>query len=88
MPGTYRPLACDRHDYLEIACLFGYRLRIELEDGSWLEGRAVDTRTLPNKEEVLLVQVAGATRQLRQDQLRAITPLTPGARFGRIELKA
>ncbi|WPP47680.1 Rho-binding antiterminator [Pseudomonas sp. AN-1] len=88
MSDSYRPLACDRHDYLEIACLYGYRLRIELTDGSWLEGRALDTRTLPNKEEVLLVQVAGATRQLRQDRLRAITSLTPGARFGRIELQS
>ena len=88
MRTTYRPLACDLHDYLEIACLYGYRLRIELDGGGWLDARALDTRTLPSKEEVLLVEAAGERRQLRLDQLRAITPLTPGARFGRIELKA
>ncbi len=87
MPDRYRPLACDRHDYLEIACLFGYRLRIELEGGDWLEGRALTTRTLPNKEEILLIRVAGQVRAVRQDRLHAITPPTPGARFGRIELQ-
>ncbi|MOA09245.1 Rho-binding antiterminator [compost metagenome] len=87
MHTTYRPLACDLHDYLEIACLYGYRLRIELDDGSWLEARALDTRTLASKEEVLLVRQAGEERQLRLDHLRAITALTPGARFGRVVLK-
>ncbi|SDS76589.1 Rho-binding antiterminator [Pseudomonas oryzae] len=88
MSSTYRPLACDLHDYLEIACLYGYRLRIELDDGSWLSARALDTRTLPNKEEMLLVEAAGAQRQLRLDHLRAITALTPGARFGRVAFKS
>lgn len=87
MSTTYRPLACDLHDYLEIACLYGYRLRIELDDGSWLTARALDTRTLANKEEMLLVETAGAQRQLRLDRLRAVTALTPGARFGRIEFR-
>lgn len=83
----YRPLACDLHDYLEIACLYGYRLRIELDDGSWLNARALDTRTLPSKEEVLVVRAAGEERQLRLDRLHAITALTPGARFGRVVLQ-
>lgn len=83
----YRPLDCDLHDYLEIACLYGYRLRIELEDGSWLNARALDTRTLPSKEEMLVVRAAGEERQLRLDRLHAITALTPGARFGRVVLR-
>lgn len=83
----YRPPACALHDYLEIACLHHYRLRIELDDGSWLEAWALDTRTLPSKEEILLIRQAGTERQLRLDHLRAITPLTPGARFGRVVLK-
>ncbi|HBO1483511.1 TPA: transcriptional antiterminator, partial [Pseudomonas aeruginosa] len=26
---SYRPIACDLHDYLEIACLYRYRLLLE-----------------------------------------------------------
>ena len=27
---SYHPIACDLHDYLEIACMHGYRLQVEL----------------------------------------------------------
>jgi Rho-binding antiterminator len=47
MPGSYRPLACALHDYLEIACLHHYRLRIELDDSSWLEARAPEPVRCP-----------------------------------------
>lgn len=83
---TYRPLDCDLYDYLELACLHGYRLQIELVEGTSFVARALDTRTAPSKEEFLLLQTEDGQREVRLDQLRAITPLDPGARFGRVEL--
>lgn len=83
---TYRPLDCDLYDYLELACLHGYRLQIELVEGAGFVARALDTRTAPSKEEFLLLQTEDGQREVRLDQLRAITPLDPGARFGRVEL--
>ncbi|MDH0893888.1 MULTISPECIES: Rho-binding antiterminator [unclassified Pseudomonas] len=83
---TYRPLDCDLYDYLELACLHGYRLQIELVEGASFVARALDTRTAPSKEEFLLLQTEDGQREVRLDQLRAITPLDPGARFGRVEL--
>lgn len=32
----YHPVDCDLHDYLEIACLYRYMLRIVLTDGTVL----------------------------------------------------
>mgnify|MGYP000812055152 FL=1 len=32
--GKYHPIDCDLHDYLEVACLYHYWLRIELTDGT------------------------------------------------------
>lgn len=83
---TYRPLDCDLYDYLELACLHGYRLQIELVEGPSFVARALDTRTAPSKEEFLLLQTEDGQREVRLDQLRAITPLDPDARFGRVEL--
>ena len=37
---SYHPIACDLHDYLEIACLYRYRLLLELEDGVRFEAEA------------------------------------------------
>ena len=83
---TYRPLDCDLYDYLELACLHGYRLQIELVEGPSFVARALDTRTAPSKEEFLLLQTEDGQREVRLDQLRAITPLDPDASFGRVEL--
>lgn len=67
---SYRPIACDLHDYLEIACLYRYRLLLELEDGVRFEAEARTTHTRAvrpggGKEEYLEVAVEGATLLLR-----------------------
>ena len=41
----YQPMSCDLYDYLEIACMRGYRLDIELKDGARLVAKALTTRT-------------------------------------------
>ncbi|UTW08649.1 Rho-binding antiterminator [Pseudomonas benzenivorans] len=86
MGNGYQPLACDLHDYLEIACLHHYRLCIELLDGGRLEAEALPTQTAPSKEEFLVVRDQQGEQRLRLDRLLAITPLTPGASFSRVVL--
>lgn len=81
---AYQPLNCDLHDYLEIVCLRGYRLDIELNDGTRLVAKALTTRTSSDKEEFLLIETADGQQQIRLDQLLAVTPLDEHAQFGRI----
>lgn len=83
---TYKPLHCDLHDYLEIACLCGYTLDIELTDGQRLTARAITTRTASTREEFLEVETTDGRLEIRLDQLLAITPLDNNARFGRVVL--
>lgn len=83
---TYRPMDCDLHDYLEIACLHRYRLRIELVDGGVVVAQALTTRTATTKEEFLLLRGDDGEREIRLDQLLAITPLDAGSQFGRVLL--
>ena len=82
----YQPLACELYDYLEMACLYGYQLRIELVDGGSFDARALDTRTNAHKEEYLVIELDGEKEELRTDRLLAITPLNDNAKFGRVEL--
>ena len=83
---TYQPLNCDLYDYLEIACMHGYRLQVELVDGPGFVAKALDTHTAASKEEFLVLQTEEGKQEVRLDQLLAITPLDPGASFGRVEL--
>ncbi|MBM7060734.1 Rho-binding antiterminator [Pseudomonas sp. UL073] len=83
---SYRPLNCDLHDYLEIACMHGYRLRVEQVNGASFEAQALTTRTAASKEEFFVLETAQGSTEVRLDELLAITPLNPGASFGRVEL--
>lgn len=84
---AYQPLNCDLHDYLEIACMHQYNLRVELLDGSDYVAKALTTRTATSKEEYLqLDKNDGVLVEVRLDQLLAITPLNSNASFGRISL--
>ncbi|HWV10970.1 Rho-binding antiterminator [Pseudomonas sp. GD03944] len=86
MSDDYQPLACALYDYLEVACLHHYRLHIELVDGGTLDAEALTTETRASKEEFLVVRSDQGEQHLRMDQMIAVTPLTPGARFGRVLL--
>ena len=83
---TYKPLHCDLHDYLEIACLCGYTLDIELTNGQRLTARAITTRTASTREEFLEVETTDGRLEIRLDQLLAVTPQDKNARFGRVVL--
>jgi Rho-binding antiterminator len=80
----YQPMSCDLYDYLEIACMHGYRLDIELKDGARLVARALTTRTSSEKEEFILLETEAGQQEIRLDQLLAITPLDANAQFGRV----
>ncbi|MEG0100049.1 MAG: Rho-binding antiterminator [Citrobacter sp.] len=78
---NYQPIDCDLHDYLEIACLYRYMLRIELTDGTVFDAKAVTTRTTVGKEEYLVVDRQESQQYIRLDYLSAITVLTAGAMY-------
>lgn len=76
-------MSCEQHDYLEIACLFGYRLSLLLEDGAIVEGKAVDTLTDKDKREYLIID-DGQRRRIELSGLKKLRVLTPNARFSEV----
>lgn len=78
-------ISCELHDYLEIACLYGYRVRLTLKDRHILEGRAIDTFTTAEKREYLLID-AGQKQQIELRHLAKLEVLTPNAKFRELNL--
>ncbi|MBJ9836458.1 MULTISPECIES: Rho-binding antiterminator [Citrobacter] len=83
----YHPIDCDLHDYLEIACMYHYWLRIELTDGACFDAKALTTCTTVEKEEFLVVGQPENQQKIRLDCLSAITALTPGATFSTVSFQ-
>lgn len=79
----YVPISCHLYDYVEIACMRGYRVRIGTCD-ELVVGTAVTTRTDPAKREWLVLERDGRRSELRLDRIRSLEPLDDGAQFAQI----
>ena len=76
-------VSCDLHDYIEIACLYGYQVKLTLRDSQILEGKAIDTMTTAEKREFLVID-NGQKQQLELNRIKKLQVLTPNAQFTEI----
>lgn len=74
-------ISCELHDYIEVACMYGYQIRLILKDQSTMEGKAKDILTDVEKREFLLLETESGSRQVELISLDKLQVLTPGARF-------
>jgi Rho-binding antiterminator len=74
-------ISCERHDYLEIACMYGYRLILTLKDYQTIDGKAIDTITAAEKREYLVINDGREQWQIELNQLAKMRVLTPNANF-------
>ena len=78
-------LNCDAYDYLEIACLYGYQLEIQLRNGLSLNAKAINVGVVvvhDEKQECLLVVQNDQTqRWLPTEELLSLRVLTENAKF-------
>ena len=74
-------ISCELHDYLEIACLYGYRVKLTLKDNRIIEGKAIDVLTTAEKQEYLIIDNGREQRQIESNQLSKMQVLTANAKF-------
>lgn len=74
-------ISCELHDYIEVACMYGYQIRLILKDQSTMEGKAKDILTDAEKREFMLLETESGSRQVELISLDKLQVLTPGARF-------
>ena len=81
----YTPIDCNLYDYVEIACLYRYPVRVTITDGTSLTGIAVDTVIDADKSESLKLDVDdGDSRLIRLDTLVVLEALATDARFSKV----
>ena len=76
----YQPIQCSAYDYVEIACLYRYRVELALKDGSCLTGIAISTKTIKNDGEYLILN-KDSELLVRLDTILSITTLDENAEF-------
>jgi len=82
---TSLPIPCALHDYIEIACLYRYLVKLSLADGTILEGIALTTETTPDRREMLVLGPAPEQR-IELNRVSKLKVLTENARFQELRL--
>lgn len=77
-------ISCDLHDYIEVACMYSYQVRLILKDQSTVEGKAKDILTDAEKREFLLLETESGSQQVELISLDRLQVLTPSARFSEV----
>ena len=77
-------ISCELHDYLEIACMYGYRVRLTIKNHQTIEGKAIDTVTTAEKWEYLVIDNRHKKHEVELNQLVKMEVLTPNAKFKKV----
>ena len=48
-------ISCDQHDYVEIACMYRYQVKLTLKSGEEITGIALDTRRNAQLQECIAI---------------------------------
>ena len=75
---------CELHDFIEVACMYGYQVRLVLKDQQIIEGQAKDIVTTAEKREFLVIENEQGRQQVELLALDKMHVLTTNAKFNEI----
>lgn len=76
-------ISCELHDFVEVACMYGYQLKLILKNNQVIEGKAIDIVNSPEKHECLVIESA-SRQKIELTQLARMQVLTPNAKFSEV----
>lgn len=78
-------ISCHLHDYIEIACLYGFEVRLLLKDGSSCEGQAITTETSSDKIEWFILHQQNGDLRIQYEDIKTMQALTRNPHFDRVD---
>jgi Rho-binding antiterminator len=80
-------ISCANHDYIEIACMYRFELRLVLENGQVAHGKAFQTVLNENKEECLVLETKSGNKLIVLEQVVSIEAVTDNSHFGKVSFR-
>ncbi len=74
-------ISCELHDFVEVACMYTYQLKLILKNEQILEGKALDIINSADKKECLVLETNGEKQHIELTQLAKMEVSTPNAKF-------
>ena len=76
-------ISCELHDFIEVACMYRYQLKLSLKNNQVIEGKAIDIVNSPEGRECLVID-RDPWQQVELTQLTKMEVLTPNAKFNQV----
>lgn len=76
-------ISCELHDFVEVACMYGYQLKLILKNNQVIEGKAIDIVNSADKRECLVIDT-GEKQLIELALLSKMQVITPNARFSEV----
>ncbi|MCK5666194.1 MAG: Rho-binding antiterminator [Thiotrichaceae bacterium] len=78
---SHKLISCAIHDYIEIACTFGYEIKLEAFSGSVIFGNAKTTTTSNDKKEYLILKSQQKITKIELIEVKIMTAITANPYF-------
>jgi Rho-binding antiterminator len=80
-------ISCDKHDYVEIACMYNYLIKLTLNSGDEIKGVAFDVKLNENREECLNIKVNNIDSLVVLDSVSKMEVLVDNPHFKVVTFK-
>lgn len=78
-------ISCAVHDYVEIACMYRFTVKLTLKNGQTIEGKAVQTVINESKEECVVLDIETGNKEIVLEQLVSMEAVTKNPHFEKID---
>lgn len=83
-----RILPCHLHDFIEVACLYGFEICLQLKNNEIVQGKAMTTKISSNKTEYLLLLVNDKNVQINLIDILSMRAVTRNPHIDLIEFSS
>lgn len=80
-------ISCSLYDYIEIACLYKYRIQIHTINEEIYIGIAIDTKLDSQKNECIVIEYENMNKLIVLKDIKELKVLTKNAKFDEIKFK-
>ena len=80
-------ISCTNHDYVEIACMYRYEVKLVFKNGQFVQGKALQTAYNSNKEECIVLQTEPGHKKIVLEQLASMEAVTKNPHFEKVVLR-
>ena len=74
-------ISCHEYDYIEIACMYRYEVKVCMVDNTEITGIALDTTRNEKKQECLKLSIKKETKLIVLNRVASLTVLTKNPHF-------